>query len=88
MITVDIHDVPNMGSNHRVIVKYAKLLKCEDFGCKHLDMIFFDCHMFDIQINLYQRLRESGVITDKTLIALHDTGVWPTYKADWCKTGV
>jgi hypothetical protein len=44
---------------------------------KPLDLVFFDCHVYEGCLSLFHRLRRAGVITDKTIICIHDTNLWP-----------
>jgi predicted O-methyltransferase YrrM len=83
MFTVDIEHVPQLAENHKVIIKDAMELTCEDLENKVLDMIFFDCHCYDVQMKVYYRLVENGMITDKTVLALHDTNTHPYQSIDW-----
>lgn len=57
----------------RVIVKDARTLEAADVDDEELDMIFFDCHEYDVQMALFDRLESRGIITDSTVVALHDT---------------
>jgi len=70
--TVDFNNVPRQADNHKVIVKNAIDLTIEDVDNKPIDLIFFDCHDM-IQLEIYKRLVDSGIITDETVLALHDT---------------
>lgn len=78
MYTVDINQVPVLQSNHKVIVKDATHLTPEDLDNTPLDLVFFDCHCYDAQMGLFNRLKEFGLITDQTIIALHDTNTHPS----------
>lgn len=70
--TVDFINVPKQAENHKVIAKNAVHLTLEDVDNKPIDMIFFDCHDA-IQIQIYKKLLDAGIITEETIIALHDT---------------
>lgn len=72
--TVDIHPVPVMGINHKTIIKDAGELMADDIENKPLDMIFFDCHS-EVQWNIFTKFSEQKLITDETVIALHDTNL-------------
>jgi predicted O-methyltransferase YrrM len=74
LYTVDLHPVPKLAENHRVIVKNALALTPADLDNVPIDLIFFDCHDL-IQMDIYNRLYEQGIITDKTVLALHDTNL-------------
>lgn len=81
--TVDIAPVPRVSFNHRVIVKDARTLDAADVDDEELDMIFFDCHEYDVQMTLFDRLASRGIITDSTVLALHDTNVHPFKSVPW-----
>lgn len=82
MYTVDIHHVPQVSQNHKVIVKDAQTLTAADVDNEPLDMIFFDCHDY-VQMAVFDRLVEQGIVTDSTIIALHDTNVHPQQFVPW-----
>lgn len=74
LYTVDLNPVPVLASNHKVIIKNALDINQEDVDNQPLDLIFFDCHDM-IQIKVYNEFVEKGIITDKTVLALHDTNL-------------
>jgi predicted O-methyltransferase YrrM len=81
--TVDIAPVPRRGANHHPIQRDAALIAAADVGSEALDLVFFDCHIYAAQITAFQTLRRQGVITERTLLVLHDTGLHPTQIVDW-----
>lgn len=74
LYTCDLFDVPKHGPNHKVIVKNAVDLTTDDVDNEPLDLVFFDCHDM-VQMLIFTVLRAKGLITDKTIIALHDTNL-------------
>lgn len=72
--TVDLNPVPCQGPNHKCIQKNALEITHDDLDNTPLDLIFFDCHNM-VQMNVFENLREKGLITDSTVIALHDTNL-------------
>lgn len=72
--TVDLNVVPKMAHNHKVIVKNALHLTMDEIDNKPLDMVFFDCHDM-VQMDIYKHFKENNIITDKTILALHDTNL-------------
>lgn len=74
LYTVDFSQVPTLAENHKVIVKNALHLTTDDVDNTPLDLIFFDCHDM-VQMDIYFALLQKGIITDKTVIALHDTNL-------------
>jgi len=83
LYTVDINPVTTVSSNHKFIHKDAKDITSDDIDNQPLELIFFDCHEYDVQMNLYNKLLESNLINDNTLIALHDTNTHPTQIVSW-----
>lgn len=77
MYTVDINPVPAVAPNHVVIVKDARHIDASDLHNAPLDLVFFDCHDYDVQMALYRRLVSQGIVTDATVLALHDTNTHP-----------
>ncbi|MGI9461072.1 MAG: class I SAM-dependent methyltransferase [Alphaproteobacteria bacterium] len=71
--TVDRKPVPKIADNHQVIVKDARYITMQDIGNQPLDMIFFDCHDYYVQMAIYNNFVKNGIITNKTLLVLHDT---------------
>lgn len=74
LYTCDLFDVPNQGPHHKVIVKNGVDLTPDDVDNKPLDMVFFDCHDM-IQMVIYSVLCSKQIITDNTILALHDTNL-------------
>lgn len=74
MYTCDLNPVPTLAKNHKVILKNALYLNKYDLDMQPLDLVFFDCHDL-CQIDIYQKLVQEGLITDETVLALHDTNL-------------
>lgn len=81
--TVDIIQTPQQGHNHKVIHKNAMELTADDVDAAPLDLVFFDCHDRHAQLECFSMLLHCKLITDDTLLALHDTNVhyYPTTPA-------
>eukprot|EP00798_Chlamydomonas_sp_ICE-L_P015082 gene15082-biopygen24143 len=77
MYTVDIQPVHKIAPNHVVLRKDARHIESYDVGDSPLDLVFFDCHDYDVQMAVYDRLVAKGLITDATVLALHDTNTHP-----------
>ena len=75
VFTVDINPVQSRGRNHICIQKDVREITHKDLDYSHIDMIFFDCHMYDEQMTAYHNLLACGAIDDNTVIALHDTNL-------------
>lgn len=67
--------------NHVVIIKNVAELTPEDLGNAPIDLVFFDCHAYEAELCVFQTLRRASIITDKTILVLHDTNLWPTKDA-------
>jgi predicted O-methyltransferase YrrM len=74
--TVDINPVKKLSENHKVIKKDCNDLLPSDLDNKPIDLIFFDCHLIIAQLNLYNLLKEHNLITEDTIIVLHDTNLF------------
>jgi len=72
--TCDLNPVPCLAPNHKTLVKNCLHITPEDLDDQPLDLVFFDCHD-DVQKTIFDRLVELNLITDATIIALHDTGL-------------
>jgi len=69
---------PKVADNHVVIIKEVSDLTPEDLGNEAVDLVFFDCHAYEAELCVFQKLRRASIITDKTILVLHDTNLWPT----------
>ena len=76
VISIDIENFNKIQQNHICIIKDVDNVQKEDIPVNELDMIFFDCHVYDGQLNLYKKLKDANIITDNTILVLHDTNVW------------
>lgn len=72
--TVDINYVKPVGKNHRTIKKNALYLTPSDVDGKQMDLVFFDCHDM-IQMDIFYKFVKEGIISDSTIISLHDTNL-------------
>lgn len=82
VVTVDLTPVPQLAPNHVVLHKDARHLTVADLP-PHIDLLFFDCHDYDVQMDVYRHLAASGVVTDHTVLALHDTNTHPSQTVPW-----
>lgn len=74
--TVDISRCPKVSDNHIVVIKDCNELLPEDIPDK-IDMIFFDAHVLEPQINLYNTLLKHNIIDENVVLVFHDTGKHP-----------
>lgn len=72
--TCDIKAVPKLDSNHTVVIKNALELTAADVDGQPIELLFFDCHDM-VQMEMYNRFVSQGIVTDKTILALHDTNL-------------
>ena len=84
--SVDVNSVPVVAPNHRVVVKNAAHLSraaLPDLPVDGIDLVFFDCHDYDAEMSMFERLRADGVVRDDTVLALHDTNEHPYQTGPW-----
>ncbi len=81
--TIDIKRVPKVAENHVPIIMDARLITPAAIGDAPLDLVFLDCHEYEVQMEMISRLREQNMITDRTVLALHDTNLHPRQTAPW-----
>jgi predicted O-methyltransferase YrrM len=77
VVSIDITPTPIMGDRHIVLVGSAEDVTPEQLQVDSIDLLFFDAHDYPAQINFFNTMRDAGMITDSTIIALHDTGTHP-----------
>ena len=76
VFTVDVNPVRSQGARHTCIQKNALNLTAGDVGGKPVDLVFFDAHTM-AQLDMYHAFVAHGIITDATILALHDTCLHP-----------
>jgi predicted O-methyltransferase YrrM len=83
VFTCEVNLMQPLAPNHRIIQKPAAEITKTDLDSLRLDMIFFDCHSYE-QMTAFYNLRAEGIITDQTIIALHDTNLhyFPYHMSD------
>lgn len=77
VVSVDVNPFNKLADNHTALINSAADVIATDIPFKHADLVFFDCHNYDAQMIFYDKMLSCNVITDDTLIALHDTGLHP-----------
>lgn len=83
VFTCDINPVKILSENHKFIHKNALYVTQEDLENKKIEMIFFDCHDYDIQMMIFHKYWDLGLIDENTVIALHDTNTHPFKSVSW-----
>ena len=74
VISIDINKTPVMAVNHFSIQKDVMMVEVEDIGLKKIDLLFFDCHNYEAQMAFYNKMKKHNIVSEETIIALHDTG--------------
>ncbi len=69
--------VSGLPTNHITLRRDAGAVTPADVGSAPLDLLFFDCHVYDAQMALFHALRSGGMITDRTILSFHDTNLYP-----------
>jgi predicted O-methyltransferase YrrM len=86
--SVDIIKLEPLAKNHYFIHKNAKDLEAHDLNYETMELVFFDCHDYDIAMQVFHNLCEANIINDNTVLALHDTNYHYTNStpcANWGK---
>ena len=83
VVTIDLSPVPLVAANHIVICGDALCLVCADFPVRSFDLVFFDCHDYDVEMQFAHNLIDQGLIDDRTVIAAHDTNTHPLQVVPW-----
>lgn len=73
--TVEMSPMICLSERHKCITKDARSVVPSDVDDQALDMVFFDCHDFIAELHMYFRLKDAGVITEHTVLAMHDTNL-------------
>lgn len=73
MYTVDLNPVPSISPWHYTIQRDCGSLQPADVHDRPLDLIFFDAHVVEPQLQLLARLESFGLVRANTVLALHDT---------------
>lgn len=71
--SIDICEMIKRGDNHILIQKNCADVECEELDNSHIDILFFDAHVIWPQFDFYHKMVESKLITEKTILILHDT---------------
>nr|WRJ70069.1 SAM-dependent methyltransferase [Oceanusvirus sp.] len=78
VVSIDKRQVPIKGNKHASVVDRVERVSAEQVAAKIpgdnkvLDLVFFDAHRLT-QMDLFRKLKDAGMITDRTVVALHDT---------------
>jgi len=75
VISVDINPLTSLAPNHLTI--QSPIQDLDPATLPVLDLVFFDAHVYDEQLAFFHKAASLEKITPKTIIALHDTGLFP-----------
>lgn len=81
--SVEMNDMTPVAPNHIHVHKQAGEVLDSDFDWLPVDLVFFDVHHLGQQMSALLHLEGHGIITDQTVIALHDTGMHPEQIFGW-----
>lgn len=81
--TIDVNFVPTQDHNHFFIQSDVGTVDMSRLGDDPIDLIFFDCHVYDAQMKFLERAEKAGLVSPHTIIALHDTNSHPYKTVDW-----
>ena len=73
VFTVDLEAVPSVAPNHVTLKKDAAALTPADVQGRVIDLLFLDAHISPAHMALLGRLSAAGVVTEATIVAVHDT---------------
>lgn len=76
--SIDKDPCPRVADNHRAVHKDIAFLEPADVDNQTMDLVFFDCHAYEAQLSLFYRFQRADIITDQTVLVLHDTNLWPS----------
>lgn len=83
VVSIDSSKVHQLSPNHTPILHNAENVEASDIPFAKADLVFYDCHNYGAQMSLHKKLLESNVITDDTILVLHDTGLHPYKVVGW-----
>ena len=83
LYTIDPKLEGTLADNHVHVRKWAKDVAATDFDGERLDLVLFDCHDYEQQLQALETLTRTGIITSETILALHDTGTHPGKIVPW-----
>lgn len=76
LYSIDVCQMTKKGDNHVLIQKSCGDVNPDELNNSHIDILFFDAHRIWPQFEFYHKMRESKLITEKTILILHDTNLF------------
>jgi hypothetical protein len=83
VFTCDINPVEKIDSNHIVLTKNGLDLEPSDLGQSKIELLFFDCHDYPVQMGILSNLQKHRMLADKVVLVLHDTNTHPYQSVPW-----
>jgi hypothetical protein len=83
VFTCDINPMTQLADNHFFIHKDAAKITKEDLHGVKVELLFFDCHLYDVQMDLLKTLERDKMVDNNLIIALHDTNTHPQQFVPW-----
>jgi predicted O-methyltransferase YrrM len=69
---------PNLNlENYIKIIEYAHKVDPSSLNIPYIDLLFLDAHDFESQMVFISKCKDSNMLTEKSIIVLHDTGCAP-----------
>jgi hypothetical protein len=76
-ITSPNFPISSNDSRHSVFAKDMSDLSISEFPSTPIDLIYFDGQRYPFQMRMYLQLREWGLLSEKVILAIHDTNCHP-----------
>lgn len=73
LYSIDVLEMQQRCDNHVRIQKSCSEVTTEDLNNSKIDIIFFDAHCVIPQLEFYHNMLKANLITDDTVLILHDT---------------
>lgn len=87
VLSIDINPVNKIDDKHIVLTKDINNVNYDDIkniGIPYIDLLFFDAHCLEEQMNFFEKVKNTDLITDKTIIAFHDTNLHYSLPCETC----
>ena len=83
VFTCDVNPVAQIANNHVVLIKNGIELDPSDFKQSKIELLFFDCHDYDVQMKILSNLQKNKMLADRVVLVLHDTNTHPYQSVSW-----
>ena len=75
LFSIDILEMVKRSNNHITIQKSCSDVRLDDLNFRKIDILFLDAHTVIPQLDFYNYMVDKKLITDNTIIILHDTNL-------------